>query len=191
VENLLQKSQAGAPHQRLGPASVALLVGFILFASVVGIQLMARGVTQPTSGQAPDFALTTFEGDTFRLSDLRGKVVVLNFWASWCGPCRDEAPTLQSLWERYREQGVIVVGVDYADTESGARKFIEEFGITYPNGPDMGTRIADEYNIQGVPETFVINQQGNVVQFIIAPVQPGQVDATIDRLLAENKAKSS
>jgi cytochrome c biogenesis protein CcmG, thiol:disulfide interchange protein DsbE len=141
MENLLQKGQIRAPHRRLSKGSAALLVGFILFASLIGMQLAARGITQPTSGRAPDFELTTFEGDMFRLSDLRGKVVVLKFWASWRGPCRDEAPTLQSLWERYREQGFVLIGVDYADTESGARNFIEEFDITYPNGPDMGTHL--------------------------------------------------
>jgi cytochrome c biogenesis protein CcmG/thiol:disulfide interchange protein DsbE len=190
MENLLQKDQVGSQDRRLSKASIVLLVGFILFVSLIGIELAARGVTQPTSGAAPDFELTTFEGNTFRLSDLRGKVVVVNFWASWCVPCRDEAPTLQSLWERYRGQGFVLVGVDYADTESGARNFIKEFGITYPNGPDTGTRISDEYNIQGVPETFVVDQQGNIVQFIIAPVQPGQLDPIIDRLLTDNKPKS-
>jgi len=191
MEKLLQEDHVEAPRQRLSPVSIALLVGFLLFAGVIGIQLIARGATQPISGQAPDFELTTFDGDTFRLSDFRGKVVVLNFWASWCIPCRDEAPTLQSLWERYREQGVVLIGVDYVDVEANARAFIEEFGITYPNGSDMGTRISGDYHIQGVPETFVIDPQGNVVALIIAPVQRGQLDAIIDRLLVERGVASS
>lgn len=190
MENLLQEDKVEAPARRFSPISVALLVGFMLFAGVIGVQLIASGVTQPTSGPAPDFELTTFEGDTFRLSDFRGQVVVVNFWASWCGPCRDEAPVLQDLWERYREQGVVLVGVDYADVEANARAFIAEFGITYPNGPDTGTRISEHYRIQGVPETFVIDQAGNVVRLIIAPAQPGQLDTTIDRLLAGGEALS-
>lgn len=179
------------PQRRFSPFSVALLIGIILLVSVVGVQLVARGATQPTSGPAPDFALMTYDGDTFRLSDLRSKVVVVNFWASWCVPCRDEAPVLQSLWERYRGRGVMLVGVDYVDTETNARAFIDEFGITYPNGPDIGTRISADYHIQGVPETFVIDQQGNVQNLIIAPVQPGQLEAMIDRLLVDSSATTS
>ena len=188
MENLLQEEPTEAPPRGFSRASIALLAAIFIFATVVGLQLMARNATQPTSGQAPDFELTTYTGDAFRLSDLRGTVVVLNFWASWCVPCRDEAPVLQSLWERYRDRGVILVGVGYADIESDALAFIAEFGITYPNGPDIGTRISDTYNIQGVPETFVIDQEGNVVKLIIAPVQPGQLDAIINRLLDENRS---
>jgi cytochrome c biogenesis protein CcmG, thiol:disulfide interchange protein DsbE len=191
MENLVQEDYVEARHRKISLASIGLLVGLILFASVIGIQLMARGATQPTSGQAPDFELTTFSGDTFRLSDYRGEVVIVNFWASWCVPCREEAPTLQSLWERYRDRGVRLVGVDYVDVEAKARAFMAEFGITYPNGPDTGTEISRAYHIQGVPETFIIDPQGNVVKLIIAPVQPGQLDAIIDRLLVERGVASS
>lgn len=191
METLLQEDHVETPRRRLSPASIALLGGIILFAVVVGIQLFARNVTQPTSGPAPDFELTTFDGDPFRLSDFRGSVVIVNFWASWCVPCRDEAPLLQSVWERYEARGVMLVGVDYVDTETNARAFVNEFGITYPNGPDIGTRISADYHIQGVPETFVIDQQGNVENLIIAPVQPGQLEAMIDRLLVDSSAITS
>lgn len=183
METLLQEDHPETPQRRFSFASIALLSGFTLFVVVIGIQLFVRNVTQPTSGLAPDFEITTFDGDTLRLSDLRGKIVIVNFWASWCVPCRDEAPVLQSMWERYRAQGVVLVGVDYVDTETNARAFIDEFGITYPNGADIGTRISADYHIQGVPETFVIDQQGNVENLIIAPVRPEQLEAMIRQLL--------
>lgn len=182
IEELLQEAQ---PSSRRGFSlgSVALIIGFILVAAVIGMQLARQNQTQPTSGPAPDFSLTTFNGDTFRLTEQRGKVVVVNFWASWCGPCRDEAPILQSVWERYRDQSVVLVGVAYLDSDQDSRAFIDEFGITYPNGPDRGTRISETYRIQGVPETFVVDQNGQIVEFIIAPVQPGQLDTILDRIL--------
>ncbi|MBZ0298414.1 MAG: TlpA family protein disulfide reductase [Anaerolineae bacterium] len=191
MESLTQGDSVKVPTRGFSPASIVLLAGLVLFAAVVGMQLAARNSTQPTSGPAPDFELTTFDGGKVRLSDLRGRVVVVNFWASWCGPCRDEAPVLQNLWEQYREQGVMLIGVDYADVESDALAFIQEFGITYPNGPDLGTRISEDYHIQGVPETFVIDQEGNVAQFVIAPIQSGQLEPTIDRLLAREETVSS
>lgn len=182
TQELFPKPQSSL-RSGFSPGSMVLLTGVVLFGIVIGVALSRQLKTQPTSGPAPDFTLTTFEGDTFRLSEQRGKVVIVNFWASWCGPCRDEAPILQNLWEKYRDRDVILVGVAYADNERESLAFIEEFGITYPNGPDIGTRISDDYRITGVPETFVVDQEGNVAAFIIAPVRPGQLDAMVDDLL--------
>lgn len=170
-------------RRRSNHFSVLLLAALVVIAAVVGFQLANQNMTQPTSGPAPDFELTTFEGETFRLSDLRGQVVVLNFWASWCVPCRDEAPILQGLWERYRDRQVVLVGVAYADTERDALEFIDEFGITYLNGPDLGTRISEKYRITGVPETFVVDQSGEIVFFLPAPLIEGQLDKVINPLL--------
>ncbi len=182
MNDLLEKSSARRRNS-FGPGSIVLITGIVLVAVVFGVALGRRNLSQPTSGPAPDFNLTTFDGEQFRLFEQRGKVVVINFWASWCIPCRDEAPILQSVWERYRDQGVVLVGVAYLDSDQDSRAFIEEFGITYPNGPDTGTRISRDYRIQGVPETFVVDQNGHIVEFIIAPVQPGQLDTILDRIL--------
>jgi cytochrome c biogenesis protein CcmG/thiol:disulfide interchange protein DsbE len=167
----------------LGPGSIVLLIGIALTAVVFGIALARQNQTQPETGAAPDFTLTTLDGGEIRLSDQRGTVVVVNFWASWCIPCRDEAPVLQSIWEQYRDRGVLVMGVAYTDTETGARAFIAEYGQTYPNGMDLGTRISDLYHIQGVPETFVVDQQGNVVEFIYAAVNEADLSALLDSIL--------
>jgi len=184
LEELLPDSQAHIQH-KFGLGSIVLLASFILVTIVIGLQLAQQNATQPASGPAPDFSLTTFSGEEFHLSQYRGRVVVVNFWASWCIPCRDEAPILQGLWDRYREQDVVLVGVAYLDTEQGSRDFIEEFGITYPNGHDAGTRISDAYHITGVPETFVIDQNGEVAFFIPAPIVEGQLDEIIQALLGE------
>jgi cytochrome c biogenesis protein CcmG/thiol:disulfide interchange protein DsbE len=167
----------------LGLGNIVLLVGVLAVAGVFGLALLDRNQGQPTSGPAPDFTLTTLEGENIRLADLRGQVVVINFWASWCVPCRDEAPALQAVWEQYREHGVVLLGVAWTDTERNARAFIEEFHQNYPNGLDLGTRIGELYGITGVPETFIVNRAGNVVGFYPIPLQQDQMAAAIEETL--------
>lgn len=137
------------------------------------------------SGMAPDFSLTGFDGREVTLSELRGQVVVVNFWASWCQPCRQEAAYLENTWRKYKDQGVVFIGVDYVDTEKEALAYIEEFDITYLNGPDLQTRISQAYNIQGVPETFFIAKNGELRGMHIGPLVPPQLDDKIEELLAE------
>ena len=159
--NLPFEETAPPPKPRgLSLSSIVLLVGILAAIAVFGLQLARRQQTQPTDGTAPYFAITTFDGQDISLDSLRGQIIVLNFWASWCGPCEYEAPDLQRVHERYKDQGVVIVGVTYTDTDSKSLAFMEEYGLTYPNGPDRGNRISDRYNIQGVPETFIIDREG-------------------------------
>jgi cytochrome c biogenesis protein CcmG, thiol:disulfide interchange protein DsbE len=136
-------------------------------------------------GLASDFTLYGFDGRTVTLSDLRGQVVVINFWASWCPPCREEAAYLEQIWRKYKDQGVVFIGVDYVDTEKAALEYIQEFDITYINGPDLKMAISDAYNIKGVPETFFVAKNGELRGVKIGPLQPPKLDQKIDELLAE------
>ena len=138
-----------------------------------------------SSGMAPDFTLTSFDGRTLTLSELRGQVVIINFWASWCPPCREEAAYLEQTWRKYKDKGVIFVGVDWVDTEKEALAYMKEFDLTYFNGPDIGTRIAQAYNIQGVPETFYVAKNGELRGVHIGPLKSPELDDKIDELLAE------
>ncbi|MCY3946925.1 MAG: TlpA disulfide reductase family protein [Anaerolineaceae bacterium] len=181
----MDRPAAGAearPAARNHPGLLVLTAVVLLLSVFFGIAF-SRNSTQPEAGVAPDFEVTTFAGETLRLSDLRGQVVVLNFWASWCGPCRVEAPVLQAVHERWRERGVTVMGIAYIDVDRHSLAFIEEFGLTYPNAPDRGNRVSDRYNIQGVPETFVIDQQGDIAHFFYAAVNQTALEKVLAQLL--------
>lgn len=160
-------------------ATLALLLGFLGWG-------LWKSLTGPrSSGVAPDFTIESYDGRTVTLSKLRGQVVIVNFWASWCPPCREEAAYLEQTWRKYKDKGVMFVGVDWVDTPANALAYIKEFDITYPNGPDVGTTIAQAYRIQGVPETFYVDKRGNLRSVHIGPLKSPELDQKIDELLAE------
>ena len=164
--------------------NIALLAAMLVAGVIVAAQLFQQNQIQPTEGLAPQFEFTTFDGQTSSLEELRGQVVLVNFWASWCVPCEDEAPDLQAAWEQYAPTGqVAFLGIAYADNGPKSLEFLERYGITYMNAPDIGTRIRALYNIQGVPETFIIDQDGNVAQFFYAGVTHEQLSSVIAGLL--------
>jgi cytochrome c biogenesis protein CcmG/thiol:disulfide interchange protein DsbE len=151
-----------------------------------GLLRQQRGPVQ-VGQQATDFSLTAFSGEQIRLQELRGKVVLINFWASWCIPCEDEAGYLETAWQSYKPRGdVIFLGIDYADTEREALAFLEEFSVTYPNAPDLGTRVSQSYRITGVPETYVIGPDGKLASFRLFPFSSvAEIKAMIEPLLEE------
>lgn len=191
LTELGQPDAAPVRRRGLGLIGVLALAGVVVVAAIVGVALVRNSQAQPQSGAAPDFTITTFDGQPVTLSELRGKVVILNFWASWCGPCRDEAPALETIWREYQDDGVVVLGVAFADLDPDSVAFMNEFGVTYPNGPDTGTLISKEqYHITGVPETFIIDQQGQVRQFIFSVVNEQSLRTTVEALLAEGASAS-
>jgi cytochrome c biogenesis protein CcmG/thiol:disulfide interchange protein DsbE len=112
---------------------------------------------------APSFTVTDFSGQQLSLDQFRGKTVVLNFWASWCGPCREEAPMLADLAKTSDPSKVAVVGIAVWDEEAESRAFLQEFGLTYPNGLDQAGSIAIDYGVSGVPETYFIGPNGTLL----------------------------
>lgn len=170
----------------LGPGALVALILLLALLAIVAMAMM-RNKQGPVSvgEQVPNFSLTTFAGEEINLSDLRGKVVVINFWASWCKPCEQEAADLEAAWRSYQARGdVVFLGVDYVDTEPKAMAYLEKFSITYPNGPDLGTRISQAFRIRGVPETYVIDQQGRLAFTQIGPFTSlAHVKSVVDPLL--------
>ena len=155
------------------------------------VDLLAWGMSNNRKGQvdqgsAPDFSVTSFDGETLTLSELGGQVVVINFWAAWCPSCREEAPYLEKTLIKYKSKGVVFIGVNYVDTEPEALAFIEEFNITYYNGPDLRTIISQVYNIQGVPETFFVKKNGEIGHIRGSPLIHPDLEWEIDKLLSES-----
>jgi len=135
--------------------------------------------------RAPDFALRTLDGDrTVRLASLRGQVVVVNFWASWCAACVTEHPALSAAWQRYRDQGVTLVGVLYnQDPVANAQAFLRTHGGSWPEVVDPGARTSIAYGVRGPPETFFISPNGRIAAWHSGPISYGQLSSEIDRLL--------
>ena len=167
----------------------ALLHGLLTLLGF-GLVRARQGTVQP-GDQVPDFSLTLYSGYEYngqsvvRISDLRGKVVFINFWASWCKPCEQEAPALEQAWEYYQPSGrVVFLGIDYVDTEIPARAFLKKFNNTYPNGPDIGTIISQTFRIKGVPETYIIDTNGIINYVKIGPfLNVDEIKALIDPIL--------
>jgi cytochrome c biogenesis protein CcmG/thiol:disulfide interchange protein DsbE len=157
--------------------ALVLMLGYGLASKQgnTGNSLLAR--------EAPDFTLKLFDGNTLTLSDLRGQLVVVNFWASWCSPCREEAADLENVWRDYKGRGVVFVGVNVSDTRQDALDYIKEFDITYSNGPDQGKKIYNTYGVTGFPETFLVNREGVVVRKYVGPLNEQTLAAFVEEVL--------
>jgi cytochrome c biogenesis protein CcmG/thiol:disulfide interchange protein DsbE len=166
-------------------------LAFVALVLVALVSLLAFGLRNGDEGgmgsasmnrEAPDFTLDLFEGGTFTLSENRGQPVVMNIWASWCMSCRQEAADMEQGWRDFRDQGVIFVGVNVMDNRGDAEAFLEEFDVTYPNGPDESD-IYFQYGATGTPETFFIDRDGVIVQKFMGPISAEQLSAYVEELL--------
>lgn len=187
---------AAAPLRRPAPwwkwvLSVGIAAGLIALLAY-GFTRSPKDIPSPLVYRpAPDFTLALLDGGPLSLRELRGKVVVVNFWASWCYPaCWNEAPRLEAAWHKYRDQGVVVVGLNYQDREAEARAFIQRFGKTFPNGPDKGSKIAIEYGVYGVPETFFIDHAGRIYAKQIGEISWETLEAKIEEGLARRRPQA-
>lgn len=132
---------------------------------------------------APTFSLKLLDGRTIDLQDLRGKGVVLEFWASWCSSCRASAPAFEKAYQKYKDKDIEFLGIAVSDTEADMKNYINEFGITYPNGRDATGKIANSYGVTGVPETFFINKEGEIAYKHIGATDEKTLSALIEEKL--------
>jgi len=185
AEQVEQVEQVEAkPRRSANVIGVVIVAALLFLGAIFAFGLANQRQTQPRSGLAPDFTLTLLDGSQVRLSDLRGQVVVVNFWASWCAPCRQEAAELEAAYQQYKGKGVEFLGIAYTDTERNAKAYLAEFGITYKNGLDYKTAISEQYRITGVPETFIIDRKGEISDFVMVPLTLSQLNTLIERALA-------
>jgi cytochrome c biogenesis protein CcmG/thiol:disulfide interchange protein DsbE len=189
MEQAVPQQKQASPGKR-----ILLILGGIVLAGWVLVMVVNLSSFESTALQgreAPDFSLALFdqfEQEQLVLSELRGQVVVINFWASWCVECYKEARLLEEAYQDFKDQGVVFLGVDYLDTEKEALAYMAQYGITYPSGQDFGTKISRDYMITGVPETFFIDQNGDIVHVQIGPIERPQLYQLLQRLVGGGSA---
>ncbi len=132
---------------------------------------------------APDFTLQTLDGESVSLSDYRGKLVMINFWASWCPPCNSEMPDLQRYYEQHQDDDFIILGVNYQDTPDKVQAFVEKYGVTFPILLDSDGRVANLFGVQGLPTSFFVDKEGNVLGYQPGPVTKEMLEDGITPLL--------
>ena len=140
--------------------------------------------------QAPDFTLTTLQGDTLRLSDLRGRAVILNFWASWCPPCKAEMPAMQRVYADYADQGLTIVAVNFTanDPRPNVEAFVARYGLTFPIPLDEGGQVFATYRVYSLPTTFFVGPDGVIRDIVVGgPMAEALLRTRAESLLAEVK----
>ncbi len=182
---------------------VALVVALVMAVGLVGLfgWALAKSGGQPRQvlvnsrfGEAPitqrpasPLTLGLLGGGSLSLGDLQGKVVMVDFWASWCPPCRQEAPVLARVYREYQGKGVEFVGIAIWDTPEEVQKYVSRYGITFPTGLDEKGTIAIDYGVTGIPEKYFLNAEGQVVRKFIGPVDEAQLRRVLEELLGQGR----
>lgn len=189
TETTLNTEQRGVPRW------VQIIIWILLLGLLLLLALRLQKAQTPMAEvgkRIPELSFQFFNGYEYgetsqmRLSDLRGQVVIINVWASWCKPCEQEAPELQKFWEAYQDREVVLIGVDYVDTPSGAMTYMKKFRISFPNAPDLRSEISSTLNRKmGVPETYFIDRDGILKYVQVGPFTSMEEIQTIVNPLLE------
>ncbi len=160
------ESETSAAERRRLPVWVIVLAFVLLlgFMALIGwgLNRSMRGALS-IGDPVPNFSMTTFGNQAINTNQFAGKVVLVNFWASWCQPCAQEARELEEAYQHYKPGGqVVFIGLTYVDTEPNSLAYIQQYGITYPNGPDLATKVSQMFRVRGVPETYIIDRNGRL-----------------------------
>ena len=173
------ESPRGLSPAWMAAGAIALIVAVLLVYAIV-----AKPSEPPQVGSpVPEFEFTALDGSSMILGAHNGEIVVVNFFASWCAPCRQEAADLEQTWLAYQDQGVQFYGIAYKDADSKAQAFLDEFNVSYPSTVDTSNRTARDYGVTGVPETFVVGREGLLVHHFLGPITQAQLSQEIERAL--------
>ena len=163
--------------------AIACFLGLLIWAMLNRQPITGLSGVTMVNRPAPDFTLTTFQGTKISLQSLRGKPVIINFWASWCPPCRIEAPLLENTWRAYKNRDLVFLGVNIQDRKEDALSYMREFNITYPNGPDPDGEIAIDYGVSGLPVTFFVARNGEVVRRWVGDIEKNVLLSSIEEIM--------
>lgn len=182
----MEPNETALPRDRkLHPGWIAAGAVFLVVVILLVVALSGEPAMPPQVGQpVPEFALTAFDGTPMVLGAPGGKVVVLNFFASWCPPCRQEAADLEQVWRDYGPDGVQFYGVGYKDAAANVKRFVSEYDVTYPVTTETRNATARAYGVTGAPETFIIDGAGLLVRHILGPISFGELAHELDQILS-------
>jgi len=145
-------------------SKILIILLLLAFSPLSSAQQAGKGLTKlPTVTQAADFVLTDLDGKQHRLSDYRGQVVIINFWATWCPPCRAEMPSMQRAWEQLEKEGILMLGIDVGEDEDTIFQFTANYPVEFPLLMDSDSKVIDQWPVLGLPTTFVVDPKGNIV----------------------------
>ncbi len=182
------ESETSAGERRRLPVWVIVLAFVLLlgFMALIGwgLNRSMRGALS-IGDPVPNFGMTTFGNQAINTNQFAGKVILVNFWASWCQPCAQEARELEEAYQHYKPGGqVVFIGLTYVDTEPNSLAYIQQYGITYSNGPDLATKVSQMFRVRGVPETYIIDRNGRLAYSKAGPfTSTDEIISVVDSIL--------
>lgn len=184
------QSRGKKPRFLIASLAVLLLgAGWTLYSTTLPGAEGQQGIAAPQQGfPAPHFQLDTLKNEAVALADLEGQVVLLNFWATWCGPCRQEMPAMQRIYDEYQAQGLVVLAVNttFNDNRQAAAEFAEEYGLTFPILLDEQAQVSEQYRLMATPTTYFIGRDGVIREVVLGgPMAEALLRTRVEDLLAE------
>ncbi|WP_201715578.1 thiol-disulfide oxidoreductase ResA [Rossellomorea arthrocnemi] len=157
------------------------LIGYVLYTNITNSN---SGMIQ-AGDQAPDFQLETLKGETVKLSDFKGQGIFLNFWATYCPPCKEEMPYMQNQYEEFKDKGVTILAIDVGEPKVTVDKFAKRYGLTFPILLDQNQEVLDSYGVGPIPVTFLIDEDGKVVERVTASLSEEIIKNYMNSIMPE------